>query len=58
MRYCEKIMIMLIHTYDETHVDTAYLDAMLNFLAKQDSKLKRSLDRYKRDLDIGKLTKT
>jgi hypothetical protein len=51
------ISLMLIHTYDETYVDTANLDAMLNFLAKQDSKLKRSLDRYKRDLDIGKLRK-
>ncbi len=57
MRYCEKIMLMLINTYNETSGDTAYLDAMLNFLAKQDSKLKRSLERYQRDLDKGKLRK-
>jgi hypothetical protein len=50
-------MLMLINTYNETSGDTAYLDAMLNFLAKQDSKLKRSLERYQRDLDKGKLRK-
>jgi len=42
---------MLIHTYDETARDTINLDIMMNFLAKQDSKLKRSLKLYQRDLD-------
>jgi hypothetical protein len=55
MRYCEKIIIMLINTYEETARDTMNLDIMMNFLAKQDSKLKRSLERYQRDLDKGKI---
>jgi hypothetical protein len=55
MRYCEKIMLMLINTYEGTARDTINLDIMMNFLAKQDSKLKRSLERYQRDLDKGKI---
>jgi|GEM_PF-1689297 hypothetical protein len=46
---------MLIHTYDETARDTINLDIMMNFLAKQDSKLKRSLKLYQRDLDKSKI---
>jgi len=46
---------MLIHTYDETARDTINLDIMMNFLAKQDSKLKRSLKLYQIDLDKSKI---
>lgn len=49
------VVLMLINTYEETARDTINLDIMMNFLAKQDSKLKRSLERYQRDLDKCKI---